>query len=659
MKKSLKIKLIVILLAISSIPLLVLTVLNNRTTASVVKSGFENSNLEIVKTVEYGIENHLDALETAVSIYAESDKVKLVQVDTSASIWIKREFKKYLQDHPEVMSIYIGTEKGDMIDPTWDDIPDNYDPRTRDWYIGAKENDAMYYTEPYVDIESDMVTFSISEPIYDLGGSFIGVISMDIDLAEFSSSFNNINVGENGFPILLGGNNVIIGHRDTTELGNEFPVKEVVDEIEKKSEGIVGYNYDGNDRFTVFKKIEGLDWTVIVVMDQSEVNILLGPIKTLSYSILVIAVFISIVVALILAAKLIKPIKALETSIQIVQEGDLSQRADVLTEDEIGSIAKSFNIMLDHFSGMLKASNSVSQQVSLSAEDLAASAEEVSASSEEIARTVNEIALGAGEQANEAEQSAVLMVSLAEKLQVLNKDSEIMAGAADEVKDANEEGLIVMNTLKSQSSENAESISKIDAAIKLLENKSSEIGVILETITSIADQTNLLALNASIEAARAGEHGRGFAVVADEIRKLAEGSSLAAENIRVIVNDLQTESHNTTEAMNDVLRVTKDQESAVLSVDQVFEKIHVSTDKITSIIDELVKFVLAVNQDKDEMVSAIEKISAVSEETAAASEEVTASVEEQSVAMSEVANSADILNQMADDLQTEINKFKI
>ncbi|MCH4889830.1 methyl-accepting chemotaxis protein [Acidaminobacter sp. JC074] len=659
MKKSLKFKLIVILLAISTLPLLFLTVMNNKLTSGVVKYGYESSNLEIVKTIEYGIENHLEALETAVSIYSESDKVKLISVDTSAAIWIKKEFRTYLEDHPEVQLLYIGTEKGDLISPIDFDLPDDFDARTRDWYIGAKEKDDIYYTAPYVDLGTGQVTFSISKPVYDLGGNFIGVMGMDVDLGVFSESFSEIKVGEEGYPVLLDSENIIMTHNNADLIGQHLPVKEIEEALAKESEGIVEYKYEGVKKFAVYKKIEYLDWTVIVTMNQSEVNVLLGPIRAISYIILGVGVLISVFVAILLGRNLIKPIKALESSILIVQEGDLTVRADVLTEDEIGSIAKSFNIMLDHFSEMLKASKHVSEQVSMSAQDLAASSEEVSASSEEIARTVDEIALGASEQAGEAEHSATLMVGLSEKLQVLNKDSEIMAGAADEVKEANKDGLTVMSTLKSQSTENAESISKIDTAIRMLESKTGEIGVILETITSIADQTNLLALNASIEAARAGEHGRGFAVVAEEIRKLAEGSSMAADNIRIIVKDLQTESHNTSEAMNEVLKVTKDQETAVVSVDQVFDKIHHSTEKITSIIDELVNFIQAVNQDKEEMVSAIEKISAVSEESAAASEEVTASVEEQSVSMSEVAKSAEILNQMADDLQLEIGKFKI
>lgn len=659
MKKSLKTKLLVMFILVITIPLLVLGTLTYRSTEKVVFKGYESSNFELVKEVEYGVNNYMDAYEMVVEVLANNQTTKMVYEDISAKKMMLLGFKSFMDTNPNVLSVYMGTERKDMLDPTWTDIPDTYDPTARPWYVLAKEAKATVWTDPYKDADSDMLVVSVSSPVYNKAKRFLGVVAMDISLESLSNEMNSIKIGEGGYPVLIGAHDEILTHKDDSLVGEPLPVPEIVEAIHANYEGIVNYTYDGVDKFAVYKKIESLGWTVLVTMDEDEIKSLTQPILLATIAIMLICLVLGVLVAIYQARQLVKPIVSLEATMAEVSKGDLTVRSEVTTEDEIGQMGTNFNVMIDHFSDMLSKSKNVAHQVSISAEDLAASSEEVSASSDEVSRTIDEIAQGASEQASETEQGATLMSNLADKIQVLTKDSEIMSGAAETVVNANSRGTEAMLELKTKTSENSQATHRIADAVSVLENKSAQIGGILETITSIADQTNLLALNASIEAARAGEHGRGFAVVAEEIRKLAEGSGQAAENIRTIVYEIQEESQNTVSIMSEVQERTDEQGLAVKSVDEVFEEIHESTEKITDIIDEVAKFIDGVNIDKDQIVTSIENISAVSEESAAASEEVTASVEQQSAAIEEVAKAAELLNSMADELQKEISVFKI
>lgn len=185
---------------------------------------------------------------------------------------------------------------------------------------------------------------------------------------------------------------------------------------------------------------------------------------------------------------------------------------------------------------------------------------------------------------------------------------------------------------------------RTDGIVRDLSDTADRIGEVVRLITAIADQTNLLALNAAIEAARAGEQGRGFAVVADEVRKLAEKSAASANEIDSITRTLNNKSDAVRSSIEEGL-------ADIVSSEK-------SLDAVAGAINESNQSVEQVGVGLDSIAGATEEQRRVSTEAFTNIEAIAAMARDNSQAVESTAESAQRLENLADQLQGTVSRFR-
>ena len=608
------------------------------------------------------IENYLSGYETVIRALAEQPAIKEIKNDASKENDLLHILDSYIKANPDITAVYTVLEdKRVYMKPERADLGD-FDPREEDWYLKAKNTGTFVWIDPYYDSTIGEMVVTAIQPVYNDSSQFVGIIAADINLKVLNKQTKGIKIGEKGYPIVVDKNNIIITHADESKIGTELVTTAIKDAIAKKDTSL-DYTYEEKGvlktKYGSIYYMNTIDWSVVSTFYMDEIQAETNEMILLLVVVSALAIAGGFIFIFLFTMRFNKNIKKLMASMQQLRTGNLKSFSNVKSRDEIGILSTHFDETLLDLSKLVGNIVNVSSLLTTSAHGLAATSEEVSASADEITKTVEDIAVGAGDQAQDAEKSVFVARSLSEELNQLSDYTNDMVQSAIETSSAYTEGLGSVNILRERNLESITANNSIEEIIRQLNERTTEIGVILNSISNISEQTNLLALNASIEAARAGEHGRGFSVVAEEIRKLAEQSAASTNQVRNIVTNIQSDSANSVERMGSLKAISQKQNEAVLQVIDAFEVIKRSYDVISKNIDQISHSVVKVNEDKEQIVESIENISAVSEETAAASQEVTSSMEQQSYAIEEVAKAAQQLNQISVQLSQEVEQFKI
>jgi methyl-accepting chemotaxis protein len=386
-----------------------------------------------------------------------------------------------------------------------------------------------------------------------------------------------------------------------------------------------------------------------------------------------ITIIVSILIGVFLTISITRPLNTVVNTISKMEKGDMTARASLEREDELGVLSKALDAMssklqsifrnlrqnADTLAGSAEELSSVGRQIASGAEESVAQSTSVASTTEQTSVNINarasgaeEAAVNANDVASAAEQMSTNMNTIAAAIEEMSASiNQISSNAGEANKVANEA------TVKSRDATGA--MGKLGAAAK-------EIGQVTDVIKKIADKTNLLALNATIEAASAGEAGKGFAVVAGEIKELANQSATSADDIARRIEGIQTGTGEAVVVITDVSGI-------IAKINQSVAAISGHVSQQTKASNEIASNVAQANTGAKRVASAIGEVAKGSKDIARNAGEAAkgASIVSQNVVgLSQAAKDsvqgarqinqgANELAKIAGDLKNTMSQFKV
>ena len=321
---------------------------------------------------------------------------------------------------------------------------------------------------------------------------------------------------------------------------------------------------------------------------------------------------------------------SLLTEVEPISQGDLTVRATV-TEDEIGTLADSYNSTVESLRKIVLQVQKVVTQMAVTTDNNEAVAQEMSHRATEKSEAV----VAALDQIQAMADSIQAIARSAEEAEKTFQETSRTVALGDSAMNRTVEGIIAIRS----------TVAETAKKVKRLGESSQKISKVVNLISSFASQTNLLALNASLEASRAGEQGHNFAIVAEEVRVLAQQSAEATNEIEKLVASIQLDTREVVAAMEEGTERVVVGTQLVDETRQSLNQIAATSDRVSTLLENIAQATEAQTETSQAVTETMTEIAEMATKTATDA--------------NQVSDSTKKLQTVSEDLQKSVRQFKV
>lgn len=474
--------------------------------------------------------------------------------------------------------IYCGLCSGVYIDKMW--TPDaDWVMEERPWYQEGLLCEEVTFGEMYLDSNTNEYIISAFTGFQNATGETIGVACADVKMDGLADILTGSRIFDNGYVYAVDKvTGMVFGNGVHTDF-NGLILEDLEDEDSRTVYSMMqAGTYNSvemhHGMYFCLSEVPNSNFVTICVASKEDVESDLQGVQRSSLMTSLFGVIFLCAVIFIAVSLLLNPISGIMNVIDKMHELDLTERANVRSNDEFGAMADNMNKFADNLHGVMGDMQGAIKEIDGRAD--------VNAT---VAQEMNEMA------AQQNESLSMLMKTMSELSDAIGGIADSTKSMTQHVVDTNEAAALVEERVdetlryvddgKGEVEHLTDTMGRISRvseslqnAVNDVENGLNGINSMVNVINDIADQTSLLSLNASIEAARAGEAGRGFSVVAEQIRKLADDCASSVGSIVDTTKEMSMLVEVVTQKTTDNMQMIKEGNEAVVRTNSTFHRIY-------------------------------------------------------------------------------------